>query len=563
MLRRLTQAALLVGLAACEGSIMGALPGEAPTLPIPGTPNTPSSPSPMPPVERPIVTACEAAPTPGPAPMRRLSHEEYENALLDLFGDAALARTAVKDFVEDTASLGFRNSARFLDVKLVQAQKYMTSAEWVAAERVKTLATWLPCSTTGGEACARQLLGGVLKRMYRRSLTQAEQDAYLTLWRRGSMNADFKTGVEWMLVAALQAPNFLYRAEVDGALTQRPVSPVELASRLSFLLWRSIPDEALLAAAEQGRLVTKEDVEREARRMLEDVKAERIFEFFEQWLDVDEGRYLTRDPALFSNLPAGLGEALRAEAREYVKQTVLRGDASLAAVLAAPYSFVDSTLAQHYGVSVPAGGGFHKVTWTSGRRGGLFMASGALVSHDKANRTSIVNRGARVRTLLLCQTVPAPPDDVPLQLGPIDGNFTQGDRLEQHRTNPSCAGCHGLLDPLGEPFENIDAVGRERSTDEYGRPVKTAGEVVATQALDGEVAHGLELMQRFSQADEVRECVVTQLFRFSHGRQEESADLCSRQRALEAFKNSGWNVKELFVAMTQTDDFLFKPAVTP
>ncbi len=554
MTRRLIALGALAVLAACEGAITGAMPGLPPVTPVDPT----GTPAP-----KPIVTACEAMPVPGSAPLRRLSHEEYENALTDLFGDAALARQATKDFAQDTASLGFRNSARFLDVKLVQAQEYLKAAELVAGAQVANLAALVPCATTGGEACAQTLIDGLLRRLYRRALTADEQATYLRLYRTGATGADFKTGVEWMLVTALQAPQFLYRPEVDGDLSARALSPTELASRLSFLLWRSVPDEALLTAAEQGRLSTKEDVAREARRLLEDPKAERLFEFFEQWLDVDEVSPLTRDATAFPGLSPTLGEALREEAREFVKQTVLRGDASLAAVLAAPYSYVSPALAQHYGVAPPTGSGFQKVTWSSGRRGGLFMSSGSLVSHDKPARTSIVNRGVRVRTLLLCQTVPAPPDDVPLNLGPIDSSFSQGDRLAQHRTNAACAGCHALLDPLGEPFEHIDAVGRERLVDEGGHPVKTAGEVVATQALDGEVAHGLDLMERLANADEVRECVVTQLFRFSHGREEEPADLCSRQRTLQAFKDSGWNVKELFVAMTQTDDFLFKPAVTP
>jgi hypothetical protein len=553
MSRLLAAVGVLALASACEGAIASALPGE-PVMP--GLPPEVTGPAP-------IVTACETGPAPGTAPLRRLSHEEYENALTDLFGDAALAKEATKDFAQDTMSLGFRNSARFLDVKLVQAQEYLKAAELVAGRQVANVGALLPCASTGGEACAQQLIDGLLARVYRRPLTDAEQATYLTLFRTGSTGADFKTGVEWMLVTALQSPQFLYRPEVDGALTARALSPVELASRLSFLLWRSIPDEALLTAAAQGRLATKADVEREARRMLEDPKAERLFEFFDQWLDIDEVAAMRRDPAAFPGLPATLAADLRAEAREFVKQTVLRGDASLSTVLAAPYTYVNPTLAAHYGVTVPAGSGFQKVTWMSGRRGGLFMNSGALVSHDKATRTSIVNRGLRVRTLLLCQVIPAPPDNVSLSLGPIDASASQGDRLAQHRTDPSCAGCHALLDPLGEPFENVDAVGRERLVDEGGLAVKTAGEVFGTQGVDGPVAHGYELMQRLANADEVRQCVVTQLFRFGHGREEEPADLCSRQRALEAFKTSGWNVKELFVAMTQTDDFLFKPAVTP
>jgi len=548
----------LFALAACEGAFVG-LTG-APLRPSapPLTPVTPGDPTP------PIVTACTDTPTPGPAPLRRLSHEEYRFALVDLFGDEALATQATAGFVADPVSLGFRNSARFLDVKPVMLQAYQGAAELVASEVVKALPTLVPCSPTGGEACARTFIERFVGRAYRRPLTAAEVDTYLALFREGSSGASFSTGIEWVVGTALQAPNFLYRPEVDGDLSRpQGLSPNELASRLSFFLWQSIPDDALLAAARDGRLQTREDVEREARRMLADPKAERLFNFFEQWLDVDELPGLRRDPTAFPGLPTHLAELLREEARQYVTRTVLDENGSLEALLTGEHSYVNGPLARHYGLSGVSGDAFQRVQWTSGRRGGFFMASGALVSHDKQTRTSIVNRGLRVRTLLLCQNIPAPPNNVPLNLGPIDGTASQGDRLAQHRTEAACAGCHTLLDPLGEPFEHVDAVGRERSVDEGGRPVKTAGEVTGTATADGPVTDGLALLKRLATSDEVRSCVVTQAFRFGAGREEQPADLCSRQRALQAFKDSHWNVKELFVAMTQTDDFLMKPAITP
>lgn len=531
--------------------------GVDPTTGLP-TPVKPTGPTP-------IVTACAPTPTPGSAPMRRLSHEEYLHAVEDLFGDAALARQVSAGFITDSVSLGFRNGARFLDVKPVMMQKYQDAAETVAAQVTSTanLPRLVTCPTSQGEACARQSIERLLRLAYRRPAPAADVDRYLAVWRAGSMGADFRTGMEWVVGTVLQAPKFLYRVEVDADSTAtRPLGPYELASRLSFLFWQSGPDDALLTAASNGSLATAADVEREARRMLADPKADRVFNFFEQWMDVDELDPLRRDAAAFPGLSATLAPLLREEARQFVKASVLDGDGRFETLMTSPVTFVNGDLARHYGLSGITGATWQRTSFTSGLRGGLFMNSGALVSHDKATRTSIVNRGLRVRTQLLCQTVPAPPDNVPLNLQPITGEFSQADRLAQHRSNPSCSGCHSLLDPLGEPFENIDAVGRER-TQENGRPVKTTGEVVATRDADGTVTHGLDLMRKLSGSDEARECMVTQLFRFSHGRQEETSDLCSRQRALEKFKDSQWNVRELYVALTQTDDFLFKPGVTP
>ncbi len=556
-------------LAGCIGSltgdptaIFGGLPPDGPRLPG-DPPDTPQPPDP--PVELPIVTACGDAPTPGSAPLRRLSHEEFHNIVVDLFHDEALARAVTQDFISDPVSLGFRNSAHFLDVKPVMAQAYLKAAEALSARAVSAavLPTLAPCHATGDLACATQLIDGFVSRLYRRPLTADERARFRTLFEQGRAGADFKTGVEWVLLAAFQSPHFLYRPEVEGPSTARALTPNELANRLSFLLWRSMPDEALLAAAATGHLETRADVEREARRMLTDEKAARLFEFFEQWLDIDELSSMTRNPAAFPGLSPTLAADLREEARQFVAHTVFEEEGSLERLFTSPSTWVNGALAQHYGLSGVTGAAFQRVEWPGARRGGLFMTSGSLVSHDKETRTSIVNRGVRVRTLLLCQTVPAPPDNVSLSLGPIDEQFTQGERLAAHRSNPSCAGCHTLIDPLGEAFEHLDAVGRERTLDEAGRPVVTAANVQGTRTVDGPVADGMEFMHRLASSRELQECTVKQLFRFGHGREEETADLCSRQRVLQHFKDSGWNVRELFVALTLTDDFLNKPEVLP
>lgn len=564
MFRILLSASVILAVG-CEGSITGPrLPGPVGVDPTTGEPVTPVVPGPtMPP---PIVTACAPAPSPGSAPMRRLSHEEYASAVGDLFGNPTLARQASAGFIADSTSLGYSNGARFLDVKAVMMQKYQEAAETVAAQvtTAASLPALVPCQTSLGEPCARQAIERLLLRAHRRPAPAADVDRYLAVWREGATGADFRTGMEWVVGAVLQSPRFLYRLELDAPDTAtRALSGYELASRLSFLFWQSGPDDALLAAAGRGALATPEDVEREARRLLADPKAERVFRFFEEWMDVDEIASLRRDQAAFPGLPATLAALLHEEARQFVKGAVLSGEGNFEALLTSNVTYVNGDLARHYGLTGITGATWQRTTFASGLRGGLFMNSAALVSHDKQTRTSIVNRGMRVRTQLLCQTVPAPPDNVPLNLQPITGEFSQADRLAQHRADPNCSGCHSLLDPLGEPFEHLDAVGRERTRDEGGRAIVTAGEIVASRDSDGRVVHGLDLMRKLAASDEARECLVTQLFRFTSGRQEEAADLCSRQRALQRFKDSSWNVRELYVALTQTDDFLFKPGATP
>ncbi len=571
MKRLLAATVFAVALVGCDGSIEGPR-GEPRVLIDPATGKPTTAPGKGDPdvddeETEPQVTACTPSPTPGSAPVRRLSHEEYQRAVEDLFGNPTLAQQVTAGFLTDSVSLGFNNGARFLDVKPVMLSKYQDAAETIAAQvtTISALPRLVSCPTSQGEPCARTSIEKLLLRAYRRPPTGAEIDRAVAIWRAGVTGADFRTGMEWVVGAVLQAPKFLYRLELEAPTVPavRAVAPYELASRLSFLFWQSGPDDALLEAARTGRLTTAQDVEREARRLLADPKAERVFAFFEQWMDIDELAPLRRDSATFPGLSATLSTLLREEARQFVKATVLTGDGSFESLMTSPTTFVNGELARHYGLSGITGAAFQRTTFTSGRRGGLFMNTAALVSHDKQTRTSIVNRGMRVRTQLLCQTVPSPPDDVPLNLQAITGEFSQADRLAQHRSNPRCSGCHALLDPLGEPFEHLDAVGRERTRDEGGHAIKTAGELVATRDADGLVSGGLELMQRLSRSNEARECLVTQLFRFNHGRQEEPADRCSRERALERFKGSSWNVRELLIAMTQTDDFLFKPGATP
>jgi hypothetical protein len=545
----------VLALTACDGSFVGPVGRSPPPVEPPTTPGAP--------VEPPIVTACADTPAVGAAPLRRLSHVEYQHALADLLNDSALAAQATRDFVPDPISLGFSNSARFLDVKPVMLQAYQGAAELVAAEASKRLPQLVSCSPSAGEACAQTFIEDFVGRAYRRPLSTEEVQRYLTVFRDGARGATFAAGIEWVVGAVLQAPHFLYRPEVDGDPSRaRPLTPNELASRLSFFLWQSIPDRALLDAARDGRLVTKEDVAREARRMLADPKAERLFTFFEQWLDIDELASFRRSASAFPGLPAELPSLLRAEAKHSVTRAVLEGG-TFEDLLAGQHTYVNGPLAAHYGLTGVTGDGFQRVAWTSGRRGGVFMTTGALTAHDKQTRTSIVRRGLSVRTMLLCQNIPAPPDDVPLGLSGADQSASQAQRLAEHRTNPACAGCHELLDPLGEPFEHVDAVGRERTVDEGGHAVKTAGAVANTQTLDGPVRDGLELMQKLARSPEARACLVTQAFRFGAGREESDADLCSRQRTLQAFKDANWSMRELFVAMTQTDDFLLRPATTP
>ncbi len=562
MPRRLLLVTLL--LCACEGKISDLLrPGGGGSGGMGGNAGSnittdPTDPSP-----------CTSAISIGSAPLRRLSHLEYGYSLTDVLANPTLTpvvQTQQATLVPDPVSLGFKNSASFLQVSTVLAQQYMDAAEQVSIAAVADLTKLLPCDPASGEqACADQFIATFGKKMYRRALTADETSAYQTVYANArNAGYDFSTGIQWLVFTFLQAPGFLYRLELDspGDPAVRPLKPEELASRLSFLLWESVPDDALYQAIADGKLSTRADLAAQAQRMLQDPKAQRSFDFFSQWLNLDALSNFSRDPTVYPNLDPNLPSLFHDEVQHYVQGVVFDGDSKLSTLLTANYTFVNPELATHYGFSGVSGTAWQKASWST-RRGGLFMLGGVLSTRDKATRTSIVRRGVLMRTQVMCQVVPAPPPNVP-PLGPVDQTVSQADRLAQHASNPACAGCHNMIDPLGSPFESIDAVGRDRTIDETGHTVSTAGAVTnLSDSLDGPVTDAMDLFGKYVKSDVVPNCFATQLYRFSAGRQEEPADACSRWQLRQRFRDSGGDIKDYLVGLTQTDDFSNRPVSLP
>jgi len=513
----------------------------------------------------------------GSAPMRRLSHLEYGYSLTDiftnLFSDATMTSTVATQqatLQPDPASLGFKNSATFLVVNDVLAQNYMDAAEQMSITATSTanlskLLGGCDPATTGEQACADQFIASFGKRAYRRALDANEVQAYQTVYANArSAGYDFPTGIQWLVFTFLQAPGFLYRAELDnpGDGPTRALTPSELAVRLSYLLWESVPDDTLYQAVTDGKLVTKDDLKAQATRMIADPKAGRLFDFYSQYLNQDQLANYARDATVYPNLDPNLPSLLGQEVQQFVQNTVFDGDSKLSTLLTAPYTYVNGPLATHYGFTGVTGTQWQKVSWPV-RRGGLFMLGGVLGVRDKATRTSIVRRGVTMRTSVMCQVVPAPPPNVP-PLGPIDANQSQADILAAHRQNAACSGCHNLLDPLGSTLENIDAVGRNRTQDEKGNPVSTTGALSGLSAdLDGPVADGVDLFSRYAKSDVVSSCFATQIYRFTVGRQEEPGDACSRWVLRQGFRDSGGDIKQYLVDLTQTDDFSNRPVSLP
>jgi len=509
-------------------------------------------------------SACKV-PEPGRAPLRRMSNAEYRNTMADLLGDSpatqSLVATATRSFPSETESLGFRNNADYLGVSTLVAQGYVDAAEQFL-DSIASNQSFLSCTPTAGAEmdCARTFIANFGKRAFRRPLAADELTQYAAIFQKSLSAYDFQSAVRATAFAFLQSPKFLYRVEFGAApsgATTRP-SPYEMANRLSYLFWQSMPDQELFDAAESNQLATPAQIEAQARRMLKSSKASRLLEYFEQWLGTDAlPTTFSRDATLYPNLNANLVPLLQQETRAFVTSVLARPEGNLGDLFTAPYTFANADLAKHYGLTGPAGADFVKVD-APGRAG--VLTQGMMLARDKATRTSIVRRGLKVRLDVLCQLVPAPPPDVNLTLDATNtAKLTQRQRLEEHRVSPSCSGCHDLMDPVGVVFEGFDAVGRPRTVDEQGAAVDTTSTITRTKDADGSVSSPAQLGAMLANSDEVRACYVTKSFRFFYGRDTDPADACSLAQLATSFKGTAYSLSELLVALTRTDAFLYLP----
>jgi hypothetical protein len=509
-------------------------------------------------------TAC-AAPSPGTAPLRRLSNAEYRNTLNDLFAGvpdiANLVASATRELPPESESLGFRNNAQFLTVQSLTAQKYMDVAEAIA-EKAATATGFVPCTPAAGREleCGKTFIQNFGKRAYRRAVTAEEAARFEAQFQSAFTSHGFVTAVEWTVFSILQSPAFLYRVErgaPSSAATTLP-TPSETATRLSYLFWQSLPDAALTQLAEGGGLDTPAKIEAQARSMLADPRSDRLFQYFAEWLDLDRLDDFSRDTKVFTGLPANLPALYEGETRAFVRALLTRPDGNFAELLTAPYTYANKSLATFYGLTPPTGDAFERIA--DPRRSGV-LTQAMLIAQDKAYRTSIVRRGLKLRTDFLCQKIPAPPNDVPLNLETSAASASQRERLEQHRSDPSCATCHVLLDPVGLAFESFDAVGRYRTLDEVGEPISTAGQLTGTASANGSFADVRELGALLANSSDAKDCYITQTFRFFFGRDTEPADACSLARLKATFETKNLSLSELFIGLTQTDAFLYRPTL--
>jgi len=553
---------LLPGMGGCVGVAEDAQRTD------PGRPEPSANPSPTPEPTGPglPVLACK---TPGSragdAPVRRLTRVEYNNTVTALLGDKT---NPSGDFVADDQPGGFENNAGSPVMALVAAQ-YAEAAETLSRWAVTTsMSALLPCAATAqagtahDDACAAQFVRDFGKRAYRRPLTDLEAERLVGLYKtaRTTLGVGFNDGIRIVLQTMLQSTHFLNHLEAGVTAAAKdglvPLSPYETASRLSYYLWSSMPDTALFAAADAGKLATAADLEAQAERMLADPKAKAgVLSFFQQWLELEKLNGIDKSKTVLANWKVNIRKFLRPEAEAFVNHVMWEADAKLTSMFTAPYGFVNSALAPLYGVPDPGmGDTLVKTPLDPTQRAGMLTSLTTLSIRSYLDATSPVHRGLYVRERLMCQPMPSPPPGVDVTLPPLDPKMTTRERFAKHSSDPYCGGCHALMDPIGLGFESYDAVGRFR-TKEAGKDLDDTGSIVGSSDLDGAFKGAIALSEKLSKSVQARDCFAGQWLEYASGGP--TTDLGCAVSQLGGVL-AGGDIKKLIVAVAKSEPFRFR-----
>jgi hypothetical protein len=502
---------------------------------------------------------------PGPAPLRRITRFEYGRTIADLTGaPAALA----EDLPPDEETLGFDDISSAYSVSSLHAARYLDVAELAATALVTDVArrtAFGACDpTSGDDACLSAFIAGFGQRAWRRPLDAEELQAMRQLYA-DTAEPEPADGVSAVIATMLQAPQFIYRPEPGtGATAPELLDGYALATRLSYLLAGTGPDDTLLAAAGAGKLDTEAGLLAEADRLLAGSRSSELFVHVAmQWWEVGKLSAIDKDRNLYRTWTDTTPAALTEETRLFLADA-WQGTPTLATLLTSPVSFVDANLATFYGVPAPGGSGFQRVTLDPGRAAGLLTQGSFLAQHAKADQTSPVLRGKFVRQQLFCNPPPPPPPDIVVRPPDVNPRLTTRQRFAQHTEDTSCANCHVLMDPVGFAFEHYDAAGRWRDTDGGGQAVDATGQLEGTD-VDGPLDGVPSLAARLAGSEEVATCTARQWFRYAFGRAEQTpGDLCTIHSLADQLTAPGGDFKKMVRATVRMAAFRNRlPEVSP
>ncbi len=510
----------------------------------------------------PAHASCEGDPSEATAlaqhPLRRLSETEYHNTIRDLFQGVPYDET---ELVPALTAGGFENfvaNTRAVSDRDVEA--FNVTVDSVAA-RASTDAAFLARHGCDDPAQQSACIDGFVRqfglRAFRRPLTSDEEAVYRALIEETAATIDLAAGIETMIASLLMSPELLYRVERRG---QDAAGPYEVASRLSYLIWQSMPDDALFAAAAADELSTPEEREAQARRMLSDARAtEAIVDFHRQWFRfsrMDEDKYAAKSPTRFPEWTTELRASVHEEVRRFVRH-VAEEDTTLARLYTDRTAFVDQEMADHYGVSAP--GDWSEVELPASERSGILTRANFLAGTGIAGHGSPVHRGIFVYENLLCQHIGGVPDGVDTSAvnDPPPDQTTR--ELYAEITSPgACRSCHARVNPVGFSFEHYTSTGAYRTT-EVGRDIDATGALVGSEFESEGVSDAVELSDQLAASEMAHACASNKWVSYMLGRRLDETsqdDACYSSRIQQVFWESGGDMRELLVSLVTQPEFV-------
>ncbi len=495
----------------------------------------------------------------GPMPLRRLNQVEYNNTVRDLLGD--VSRPA-DDFTPDTP--GESGFALAPIVTEVPARDLMRAAEKLALTAVQDLGKLVSCDLAGQElACVQEFVEKFGRRAFRRPLQADEVSELVELFKhaRGELGLDVAGSMGNLLQVILLSPRFLYHWElgpaaptVDGGAIA--LNDHELAARLSYFLWATMPDDALFAAADAGELRDPAGFEKQVRRLIADPRArDAVFSFHLQWLNLTSFQSAEKDGSLFPQYGVdGVKQSMYDQLHAFVNHVVFDAGGSLDLLLTADYTFADERLGNVIYFVPGFGPEMTRMELDPEKpRVGVLGLPIVLATHSFFGATSPVKRGKMIRERLLCQPLPPPPPNVNNTPPMADfGNTTRG-IYDKILAQKDCAGCHELMNPLGYAFENFDPLGRWRPS-EFGELIDPSGHIAGIPG-DPTFNNATELANLLADSDEVRRCVATHWLRYALQRKEITADADALAEINQKFEDADYDIRELILAVALSPAF--------
>jgi hypothetical protein len=511
---------------------------------------------------------CRTTPTPGRTPLRRLTATEYNNTVRDLMGDTT---SPANSFPPPEEANGFLNNADAYQTTELHIEAFFDAAETLAANYRTGGLLNLACKADA-QNCASEFIRDFGKRAFRRPLTDAEVTDYLARFTAGSTGGTFEEGLEWVVGRMLQSPHFLYRIELEtegqAPGTVVPLSSYSIATRLSYFLWSTLPDATVFAAADSGELSTPEGVAAQVTRMMAHPNFQATLNsFHSQWIHWENVYQTPKVTPTTPTWDTQLNADMIHESELFV-QSIFAANGTFTDLLTASHTFVNPRLAQFYGIAYPGAGDEFVRVDNVPHRHGLLTQPSILAGHAHPNQSAPVRRGELVRKYMLCTEPDPPPMGLMIEIPEVTPDMTTRERFEQHRSDPSCQGCHVMLDPLGVPFENYDEFGRWRDFDQ-GKPVDANGGFTLVPSLgnvgdpaEAPIAGAQDLGQKLAVLPEAQQCLVFNWFRYAMGHVEEQTDTCTVTMLLERFASNG-NLNDLLIGVATSDGFRYRVEMAP